>query len=183
MKLDPKTYDGVAARAECLVTSEAMSQAIERMAGEISARLAGTDPLVLCVATGGIIAAGLILPRLSFQLRFDYVHATRYRGTTRGGDLDWRYRPSDVIRGEQVLLIDDILDEGITLEAIVRACREDGAAGVHTAVLVEKLRPHRCEADFVGIRVPDRYLYGYGLDYRGYFRNVAGVFAVADGDL
>jgi hypoxanthine phosphoribosyltransferase len=183
MKLDPKTYDGVAARAECLVTSEAMSQAIGRMAGEISARLAGTDPLVLCVATGGIIAAGLILPRLSFQLRFDYVHATRYRGNTRGGDLHWRYRPSDVIRGEQVLLIDDILDEGITLEAIVRACREDGAAGVHTAVLVEKLRPHRCEADFVGIRVPDRYLYGYGLDYRGYFRNVAGVFAVADGDL
>lgn len=183
MKLDPQTYDGVAARADCLATSEDMNRAIERMAGEISARLAGTDPLVLCVATGGIVAAGLILPRLSFQLRFDYVHATRYRGTTRGGDLDWHYRPSDAIRGEQVLVIDDILDEGITLNAIVRACREDGAVGVHTAVLVEKLRPHRCEADFVGLRVPNRYLYGYGLDYRGYFRNVSGVFAVADDDL
>ena len=178
MKLAPEIYDGVAARADCLVTREAMDEAIERMSGEIATRLAGTDPLVLCVATGGIIAAGQILPRLPFQLRLDYVHATRYQGATRGGELDWRYRPSDAIRGEQVLVIDDILDEGITLDAIVRACREDGAADVYTAVLVEKLRPHRCEADFVGVRVPDRYLYGYGLDYRGYFRNVPGVFAV-----
>ncbi len=183
MKLDTKIYDGVAARAQCLVTPQAMAEAIDRMAGEIAARLAGTDPLVLCVATGGIVAAGQILPRLPFQLRLDYVHVTRYRGTTRGGALDWRYRPSDTIRGEQVLVIDDILDEGVTLDAIVRACREDGAAGVHTAVLVEKLRPHRCEADFVGVQVPDRYLYGSGLDYKGYFRNLPGVFAVADQDL
>lgn len=183
MKLDPELYDGVAARAECLVTPEAMDAALERMAGEIAVRLAGTDPLVLCVATGGIVAAGKILPRLRFQLRLDYVHATRYQGSTRGGELDWRYRPSDAIRGEQVLVIDDILDEGITLDAIVRACREDGAVGVHTAVLVEKLRSHRCEADFVGVRVPDRYVYGCGLDYKGYFRNAPGIFAVSDGDL
>jgi hypoxanthine phosphoribosyltransferase len=183
MKLDPKVYDAVAARADCLVTPRAMGEAMDRMAGEIAARLAGTDPLVLCVATGGIVAAGLLLPRLHFQLRLDYIHASRYRGTTRGGALDWHHRPSDAIRGEQVLVVDDILDEGITLDAIVRACREDGAAGVHSAVLVEKLRAHRCAADFVGVRVPDRYLYGYGLDYKGYFRNVAGVFAVADQDL
>lgn len=183
MKLDPTIYDGVAARADCLVTARGMDEAIERMAGEIATRLAGTDPLVLCVATGGIVAAGQILPRLPFQLRLDYVHVTRYRGATRGGELDWHYRPSDAIRGEQVLVIDDILDRGFTLDAIVRACKEDGAAGVHSAVLVEKLRPHRCDADFVGVRLPDRYLYGYGLDYKGYFRNVAGVFAVADSDL
>jgi hypoxanthine phosphoribosyltransferase len=183
MKLDPKTYDGVAARAECLVTPAAMAAAIDRLTGEIAIRLAETDPLVLCVATGGIVAAGQILPRLPFQLRLDYVHATRYRGATRGGGLDWRYRPSDSIRGQQVLVVDDILDEGVTLDAIVRACREDGAAGVHTAVLVEKLRPHRCEADFVGVRVPDRYVFGYGLDYKGYFRNAPGIFAVSATDL
>ncbi|MFZ0789960.1 MAG: hypoxanthine-guanine phosphoribosyltransferase [Chromatiaceae bacterium] len=183
MKLPPETYGAVAGRAELLVSPQIMNEALDRMAEAITARLAGKDPLILCVLSGGVIATGLLLPRLQFQLRLDYVHATRYRGTTRGGDLHWRYRPSDSIRGEQVLIVDDILDEGVTLEAVVRACEEDGAAGVHTAVLVAKQRAHRREADFVGVEVPDRYLFGYGLDYKGYFRNAAGIFAVADSDV
>lgn len=183
MKLPPETYAAVAARAELLVGPEAMDQAIEHLAGAITARLAGLDPLVLCVLSGGVIATGLLLPRLPFQLRLDYVHATRYREGTRGGELHWRYRPSDRIRGEQVLVVDDILDEGITLDAVVQACIEDGAVGVHTAVLVAKRRAHRREADFVGVEVADRYLFGYGLDYKGYFRNAAGIFAVADCDV
>ncbi|MBS1201824.1 MAG: hypoxanthine-guanine phosphoribosyltransferase [Chromatiaceae bacterium] len=183
MKLPPESYDAVAGRAELLVSPQIMNEALDRMAEAITARLAGKDPLVLCVLSGGVIATGLLLPRLQFQLRLDYVHATRYRGTTRGGELHWRYRPSDTIRGEQVLIVDDILDEGVTLEAVVRACEEDGAAGVHTAVLVAKQRAHRQEADFVGVEVPDRYLFGYGLDYKGYFRNAAGIFAVADSDV
>jgi hypoxanthine phosphoribosyltransferase len=183
LKLTPESYDAVARRAELLVSPQVMNEALDRMAEAITARLAGTDPLVLCVLSGGVIATGLLLPRLQFQLRLDYVHATRYRGTTRGGELHWRYRPSDSIRGEQVLIVDDILDEGVTLEAVVRACEEDGAVGVHTAVLVAKQRAHRREADFVGVEVPDRYLFGYGLDYKGYFRNAAGIFAVADSDV
>lgn len=183
MKLPAETYDAVAARAELLVSPQVMADAIDRMAEAITARLAGADPLVLCVLSGGVVATGLLLPRLPFQLRLDYVHATRYRGTTQGGEIQWRYRPSDSIRGEQVLIVDDILDEGVTLEAVARACEEDGAAGVHTAVLVAKHRPHRREADFVGMEVPDRYLFGYGLDYKGYFRNAAGIFAVADRDV
>ncbi|WP_295583049.1 hypoxanthine-guanine phosphoribosyltransferase [uncultured Lamprocystis sp.] len=179
MKLSPETYTAVADRAECLITQDAMEQAIDRMAEAISERLAGTDPLVLCVMSGGVIATGLLLPRLNFQLRLGHVHVGRYRGATSGGELVWHYRPTEAIRGEQVLIVDDILDEGVTLEAIVRACRDDGAAGIHVAVLVEKRRPHVCEADFVGVQVPDRYLFGYGLDYKNYFRNVPGVFAVA----
>lgn len=182
MKLSAETYNQVADRAQCLVTQEAMEEALDRLALEITDRLAGTDPLVLCVMTGGLSAGGLLLPRLNFQLRVSYVHVSRYHGTTRGGGLEWHYRPTEDIRGEQVLILDDVLDEGVTLEAVVRACREDGAAAVHTAVLVEKLRPHVCTADFVGVRVADRYLFGYGLDYKGYFRNVPGIFAVADQD-
>jgi hypoxanthine phosphoribosyltransferase len=183
MKLSPEAYAQVAARAELLVTAEEMDRAIGRMAEAIADRLAGTDPLVLCVMSGGMIAAGLLLPRLPFQLRLDYIHATRYRGTTRGGELEWRYRPSAAIRGETVLIVDDILDEGDTLDGIVRACEADGAAAVHSAVLVAKSRAHRREADFVGVEVADRYLFGYGLDYKGYLRNAPGVFAVADRDL
>ncbi len=183
MKLDSTHYAAVAARAECLVTADQMEPVLDRMAEEITARLAGKDPLVLCVMTGAVILAGLLLPRLGFQLRLDYVHATRYRGATSGGEILWRYRPSEAIRGEHVLVLDDILDEGITLDWVLRACREDGAASLHAAVLVEKRRPHQCEADIVGVQVPDRYLYGYGLDYKHYFRNVPGIYAVAEEDM
>ncbi|QIK38656.1 hypoxanthine-guanine phosphoribosyltransferase [Caldichromatium japonicum] len=182
MKLDPASYAAVASRAECLATAEEMEAALDRMATELTARLADKDPLVLCVMTGATIVTGQLLPRLDFQLRLDYIHASRYQGQTRGGEIRWHYRPSASIRGEHILILDDILDEGLTLKQIIDACREDGAASLTTAVLVEKEREHACSADVVGIRVPDRYLYGYGLDYKNYFRNARGLFAVADCD-
>ncbi|AFL75039.1 hypoxanthine-guanine phosphoribosyltransferase [Thiocystis violascens] len=183
MKLDAIEYAAIAGRADCLVTPAEMDAALDRMAGVLTERLAGKDPLVLCVMTGGIVVTGLLLPRLHFQLRLDYLHASRYRGTTSGGEIVWRYRPSEAIRGEHILVLDDVLDEGVTLDQVIRACHEDGAASVLSAVLVEKCRPHQCEADVVGVRVPNRYLYGDGLDYKNYFRNAHGVFAVADEDL
>lgn len=185
MKISRSDYDAIASRAELLVPSDRVEQALERMAGEIAAVLQDKDPLVLCVVTGGIVVVGRLLPRLGFPLRLDYVHATRYQGTTRGGDLDWLHRPSAAIRGEHVLVVDDILDEGVTLDRVVQACREDGALSVHSAVLVEKerVRSVAITADFVGVRVPDRYLIGFGLDYHSYFRNADGIFAVADRDV
>ena len=183
MKLAATQYDSVEGRAECLVTAKEIDAALDRMASVLTERLAGKDPLVLCVMTGGVIVTGLLLPRLDFQLRLDYLHASRYRGATSGGEIVWRYRPSEAIRGEHILVLDDVLDEGVTLGQVIRACHEDGAASVLSAVLVEKCRPHQCEADVVGVQVPDRYLYGYGLDYKNYFRNAHGVFAVADEDL
>jgi hypoxanthine phosphoribosyltransferase len=178
-------YEAVAARAERLVSGEEMEAALDRMAHSITEVLRDKDPLVLCVMTGGIIPVGRLLPRLAFPLRLDYIHATRYRGVTKGAALEWLRRPSAAIRGQHVLVVDDILDEGFTLDAIVRACREDGAETVHSAVLVEKDRPHvgQYGADFVGAKVPDRYLYGCGLDYMEYFRNAAGIYAVAAEDL
>jgi hypoxanthine phosphoribosyltransferase len=185
MTMSPDRYNGVAARSERLVSGAEMEAALDRMAASISQVLADKDPLVLCVMTGGIIPVGRLLPRLGFQLRLDYVHATRYRGATRGAELEWLHYPAEAVRGQHVLVVDDILDEGFTLEAIVEACRKDGAASVHSAVLVEKNRPRTCacKADFVGVKVPDRYLYGYGLDYMAYFRNAPGIYAVADADL
>lgn len=183
MKLDSQDYDAVAARAVRLVAPEEIDAALDRMAESITERLAGKDPLVLCVMTGAVLVAGLLLPRLRFQLRVDYIHASRYQGETSGGEIVWRYRPSDAIRGQHVLVLDDVLDEGITLRHILEACRADGAESVHTAVLVSKNRRHACEADIVGVEVEDRYLYGYGLDYKDYFRNTDGIYAVADEDV
>ncbi len=183
MKLSSDQYAAVAQRAECLVTAAEMDVALDHMAEALTRRLAGKDPLILCVMTGATIVTGLLLPRLDFQLRIDYIHASRYQGATSGGEMVWRYRPSAAIHGEHVLVLDDILDEGITLDQVIRACHEDGAASVLSAMLVEKQRPHQCRADVVGVTVADRYLYGYGLDYKNYFRNAPGIFAVADVDI
>lgn len=185
MRITREEYEAVAARSELLVSGAGIEQALDQMAEAITAALGDRDPLVLCVMTGGVPVVGRLLHRLHFPLRLSYIHATRYRGTTSGGRLEWPYRPSTVIRGEHVLVVDDILDAGLTLEAVVAACREDGAASVHSAVLVEKIRKRLsdCKADFVGVRVPDRYLYGCGLDYKGYFRNADGIYAVAAQDV
>ncbi len=185
MKLATRDYAAVAQRAELLVSEQRMQTIYARLASEITESLAGKDPLVLCVMTGAVFAVGHLLPRLDFALRLDYLHATRYRGETRGGELHWPHRPTERIRGEHILVVDDVLDEGITLETVVAACREDGALSVHSAVLVEKEldRSVDVQADFVGIRLPNRYLYGCGLDYKGYFRNAPGIYAVADGDV
>lgn len=182
MALGLDSVHAVAACAELLVTAAEVEASLDRMAREIAAVLGGRDPLVLCVMTGAIVVTGRLLPRLGFPLRLEYVHASRYGENTKGGQLQWMHRPSGSIDGEHILVVDDVLDEGVTLEAIAKACREDGARSVRSAVLVEKIRdrPIPFQADFVGVRVPDRYLFGYGLDYKGYLRNWQGIYAVAE---
>ncbi len=178
-KMTPEQYQAIAGRTECLLSAAEVEAALQRMRDGISAMLADKDPVVLAVMTGGIVATGLLLPRLEFALRLDYVHATRYRGGTRGGEIEWRHRPTAAVRGEHVLVVDDIFDEGLTMEAIVKACREDGAASVVSAVLVEKERERDCDyrPDIVGLLVPDRYVMGFGLDYKSYFRNADCILA------
>ena len=172
----------VLAEAELLVTETAVTSTIERLALEITAQLKDSNPVVICVMNGGLIFAGQILTRLVFPLEVDYVHASRYGREVNGTCLNWIVRPQKEMRGRTVLLLDDILDEGVTLAAIADYCRQQGAAEVLMAVLVEKLHLRKVKpvlrTDFTGIEVGDRFLFGYGLDYKGYWRNAPGIYAV-----
>lgn len=153
--------------------------ALADMATAISKQLADKNPLVLCVINGGIIVTGKLLPLLDFPLTLDSVHASRYRNATSGSEIHWLFKPSTPLQERHVLIVDDILDEGHTLKAIVDWCREQGAASVHTAALLDKDlgidKP--VNADFVGLKVANHYLFGYGMDYKGYLRNAAGIYA------
>jgi hypoxanthine phosphoribosyltransferase len=184
-KITPEQIKGVLARAELLHSAEHVAQAVDAMATTIRALLTNRDPLVLCVMNGAVIPAALLLMRLDFPLRLDYVHATRYQGATQGGALHWLAQPRWPLRGEHILIIDDIFDEGTTLEHIVNFCQEAGAHSVYSAVLVEKLRPRHCtyRPDFVGLTVEDRYVFGVGMDYKEYLRNLPAIYAVAESDL
>jgi hypoxanthine phosphoribosyltransferase len=171
----------VLAKADQLYTSNEVSVALDNMAVDIQQRLSDQYPVCLSVMIGGLIFSGQLLPLLNFPLEIDYIHATRYRGATNGRDLHWMKYPNISLENRTVLVIDDILDEGLTLQAIVKFCEEAGAHQVLTAVLVEKElnnRPGLQQADFTGLTVPNRFVFGYGMDYQGQLRHVPGIYAV-----
>ncbi|MCP5205613.1 MAG: hypoxanthine-guanine phosphoribosyltransferase [Hahellaceae bacterium] len=182
MNQSMQTMQTVFDEADCLFNEQQIDAAIHRMATEITRALSEKDPLVLCIMNGGLILAGQLLPRLPFPLQVDYMHATRYRMETSGADLDWRVAPEAALTGREVLIIDDILDEGKTLAEIIKYCQKKGAANVYTAVLVDKLHDRKAvkgfKADFSGLEAADRFLFGYGMDYKGYWRNAPGIYAV-----
>lgn len=184
--MSEEDFGGVLERAERLHGRDDVDAALDRMAEAIDTAFGGEIVLYLPILQGGLIPAGMLAPRLNLHIEQDYVHATRYRGDTTGRELIWRSKPMVPLAGRRVLVVDDILDEGLTLKAIVNWCREQGARSVSSAVLVEKAHSRRVpgvEADFVGLRVPDRYVFGCGLDYRERFRNLPAIYAVSEQDL
>ena len=172
----------VHAQADLLVSGETIAASIDTMAAEITATLSKEMPLVLCVLNGGMIPMAQLLLKLQFPLETDYLHATRYGKKTVGTNLSWLARPSTDISGRTVLVVDDIYDEGHTLAAICEYLEEAGAKKVYAAALLNKVHNRKVEyvPDFIGLDVEDRFVYGFGMDYQGYFRNVDGIYAVKD---
>jgi hypoxanthine phosphoribosyltransferase len=182
MTIDMKEIEQAMAEADCLATPEQVEAALDRMAVAISARLRGTNPIIFCVMNGGLVLSGRLLCKLDFPVEVTYLHATRYGHHLNGSLLDWRVRPAQDLRGRTVLVLDDILDEGHTLAAIVEHLKDEGAEAVHTAVLVHKLHERKAwpgmRADVSGLDIEDRYLFGCGMDYKGYWRNANGIYAL-----
>ena len=179
----PKTIKAVYEKSTRLFTTDEIEAALDRMAVEIHEKLNEKNPVIICVMVGGLVPMGNLLPRLDFPLEVDYVHATRYRGEITGGELHWKVRPSGNLEGRTVLVVDDILDGGITLAAILAEVKSLGAAEVYSAVLVDKhhkrVENGLLHADFVGLEIDDHYIFGYGMDYNEYLRNAPGIFVVA----
>ena len=180
MTITAQEASKVLATAQCCYNKVEIEKAIDQMAKDITEQLGKLEPLLLCVMNGGLIITGDLLLRLDFPLDYDYIHATRYAGKTRGADLNWISKPHKSLAGRHVLIVDDILDEGITLKELIKYCEQEGVSSVRTAVLVNKLhdRKYLDTADFIGLTVEDRYVFGYGMDYKGYLRNVPGIYAV-----
>ncbi|MEQ8861090.1 MAG: hypoxanthine-guanine phosphoribosyltransferase [Pseudomonadales bacterium] len=167
-------------RAECLVSAADVSAAVDRLSVRLSLRLQDTNPILLTIMNGALPFAGALLPRLNFPLEVGFLHVGRYRDATRGGDLVWHSQPTVRLHGRTVVLLDDVLDEGKTLAALVEWVRDAGAAEVVTAVLVDKqiatARP--LAVDYAALECPDRYLFGCGMDYQGYWRNLPDIHAL-----
>ncbi|HMM55056.1 MAG TPA: hypoxanthine-guanine phosphoribosyltransferase [Candidatus Desulfobacillus sp.] len=173
----------ILAEAELIVSRQEAAAAVRRLAEEISAALGDACPLVLSVMGGAVVVTGQLLPLLRFPLEFDYLHVSRYGDATRGGELDWIAAPRAEVAGRSVLLLDDVLDEGITLAAVKRRLLGQGARECRIAVFADKDlgRAKPVAADFVGVRLPDRYVFGFGMDVSGAWRNLPEVYALKNG--
>lgn len=173
------------AGADLIHSVETVQAAVTRVAGEITEALAEKNPLVLCVMTGGVMFTGQLLTQLPFPLDFDYLHVTRYGHDTQGGKLSWRAAPWTSVKDRTVLVVDDILDEGVTMAAIRESLRQLGAREVLTAVFADKEngKDKPIQADFVALTVPDRYVFGYGMDVRGTWRNLPAIYALTEDQL
>jgi hypoxanthine phosphoribosyltransferase len=182
MSVDLDEIRRIRTEADCLCSAQQIETALDTLGQQITARLGNSNPLVYTVMNGGLIFAGRLLPRLDFPLETAYLHATRYGHRTTGTLLDWRVRPTQDLRNRSVLILDDILDEGHTLAAIIEHLKSEGAREVLTAVLVHKIHDRKAypgmRADFSGLDVEDRFLFGCGMDYKGYWRNTDGIYAV-----
>lgn len=166
--------------ADCLVNEEQLNTALDKMAKSITDDLSNKLPLVICVMNGGLLPTGALLQRLQFPLELDYIHASRYGMETTGDKLNWTRYPQTEFKGREILIVDDIFDQGHTIEAIIQWFEENGAKNVYSATVINKLHDRKVDIrpDYIGLDVEDRFLFGYGMDYQGYFRNLQGIYAV-----
>jgi hypoxanthine phosphoribosyltransferase len=168
--------------SDTVSSAQEVQGAIDRIAADIEKRLADAYPLVLAVMGGAVVFAGQVLPKLHFPLDFDYIHASRYGAATRGSTIEWRVTPPANIEGRNVLVLDDILDGGDTMAAIRDRLMASGARSFHCAVLVEKIldREKPIAADFIGLKIPDRFVFGCGMDAKGFWRNLPEIRAMRE---
>ena len=168
--------------ADVMFDAAAVSKAVARMAVEITAAMKDEFPVVLSVMGGAAVFTGQLLPQLAFPLEFGAIEVTRYNNDIQGRDITWRLAPKDNVRGRTVLVVDDILDEGITLAAIEKKLVEMGAKHVYHAVFADKDigKAKPVKAKFVGVTVPNRYVFGFGMDAYGLWRNLPAIYALRD---
>ena len=166
--------------AELIHSAAAVDAAIGRVAAEIAAKLKDQYPLVLSVMGGAVVFSGRVLPLLNFPLDFDYIHASRYGDATSGGQIEWKVEPKGNVSDRVVLVLDDILDIGDTMLAIRERVLGLGARAFYCAVLTDKKKaaPKPISADFVGLSLPDRFVFGCGMDAHGAWRNLPAIYAL-----
>lgn len=167
--------------ADLLYSLTDIDNALGKLAQQLEQDYADRNPVLLCVMNGSVMTTGHLLPKLHFPLELDYIHATRYGDKTVGGELNWLAKPSIDLAGRDVILVEDIFDLGVTVQALREFCHQAGANSVTCAVLTDKQHDNKIgiPPEYIGLTLPNRYVFGFGMDYKGYWRNAPGIFAVS----
>lgn len=169
----------VQAQATCLYDHHTIEQGIQKLASLLNNDLKNLDPIVICIMNGGLPFSASLTQHLNFPLQMDYLHVSRYQGELAGANLVWYAKPQSKLLNRTVVLLDDILDIGISLESAKTFCYEQGAKQVISAVLVKKKLADNVQVgtvDYFVFECPDVYVFGYGMDYKNYLRNLNGIY-------
>lgn len=172
----------VRAQAECLYTSSDIDTVLEQLAQTLTEHYAEANPILLCVMNGSLVTLGQLMPKLPFLCQVDYIHVSRYGEQITGGELIWHHHPVTDLTARHVILVEDIVDRGDTLVALREYCHQAGAESVRCMTLIDKqgVEKKGLSPEFVGLTVPNRYVFGFGMDYQGYWRNLPGIYAVQE---
>lgn len=178
---DIARLEGIFEQSERLYDMTEIATALDQLASALTEDYVDKIPLVLCVMNGSLMTTGHLLTKLTFPLEIDYIHASRYGGNTVGGEMTWFHRPVTPLTGRHVILIEDIVDQGHTLAGLRAYCLEQQVQSVACATLLNKVGVEKsCECpEYVGLTVENRYVFGFGMDYKGYWRNLPGIYAIS----
>ncbi len=171
--------------ADVLITQGEISRGIDAVAKNMESCFKNEVPIMLCVMKGGLMFTSALMQRITSPMVLDYVHVDRYRNKTQGSSIHWHKEPDTSLQDRVVIIVDDILDEGYTLRELIAYCEMKGAKKVLSAVLLKKKHsntPTNVTPDFIGLEVTDRYVFGWGMDYKGYLRNLSSIYAIAESD-
>ena len=171
-------------KADHLYDLSEIKTAIIRLAEQVTKQYDDKNPLVLCVMSGSLVTMGHLLPALNFPLEIDYIHASRYGKQISGGDINWIHKPKSSLVGREVILVEDIVDHGHTLAFLRKYCKDKHCKSVGCVTLVNKvgIKKYCATPEFIGLSVPNRYVFGFGMDYKGYWRNLPGIYAISEQD-
>lgn len=167
--------------AQLLFTQKEVDRAIASLAERLTAEFENNFPIVLGVMNGGLYMTAQLMRNWEFPLTVDYVHATRYRLSTLGRDVLWKTYPQNSLRDRHVIIVDDIFDQGYTLEEVKKYCLAQGARKCTSIFLIRKSHDRKkadIQADHVALECNDLYVYGSGMDFHSHFRNLSGIYAI-----
>ncbi len=171
---DEERYEGI---DRILITREQIAARVAELAGQIAEMYAGKELTLLAILTGSVMFLADLMRELPLRMRLDVMSVSSYPGDATQSQGPRIVMPSlSDLENRHVLLMDDILDTGQTLEAIAGNVRRQGPGSLRTCVLLQKNRPGQplpIHVDFVGFQVPDEFVVGYGLDYDHLYRNLS----------
>tara|TARA_B100000945_G_C20257726_1_gene537702 strand:- start:72 stop:620 length:549 start_codon:yes stop_codon:yes gene_type:complete len=176
---DIQTANKLLAQSEIFLPDHQVQNIVSRLAQELNKDMQFEFPVVIPVMTGGLVFCGQLLPLLDFPLQLDYMHVTRYRGETKGSEIEWKLKPQLELNNRNILIVDDILDEGKTASAIMKWLKESGANKITLCVLFNKKigKPKPIMANYVGLDIEDKYVFGFGMDIKNFWRNLSSIRA------
>jgi hypoxanthine phosphoribosyltransferase len=164
------------------INASVIDAAVQRVAGEINHDYEGKDPLFLAILNGSFIFAADLLRKITIPCRISFVKLASYSGTTSKKQIDELIGLNEDINGKHVIIVEDIVDTGLTIDKLLTDLKHFNPASVRLACFTFKKDAFQkdFQIDYLGITIPDEFVVGYGLDYDGYGRNLPDIYKLID---